>query len=117
MSEGDAIRRADELETEIREIKEENYKLKKRVERLLAPETMLTADGFIEAITGISYRFGLPPVVAYDYELCLDILKERDGMDHGQAVEFMEFNVLGAYVGERTPCFIDKSWRPEDHGH
>ena len=25
--------------------------------------------------------------------------------------------ILGAYVGERTPCFIDKSWRPEDHGH
>ena len=68
MNEGDAIHRADELETELREIKEENYKLKKRVERLLAPETMLTADGFVEAIEGVSYRFGFPPVVAYDYE-------------------------------------------------
>lgn len=117
MTEGEEIHKLDEAETYIRELKEENHKLKKRVERLLAPETMLTADGFVEAIIGISYRFGLNPVVAYDYEKCIDILKERDGMDHKQAIEFMEFNVLSAYVGERTPCFIDQSWRPGDNGY
>lgn len=114
MSEGDAIHKLDELETELREVKEENYRLKRRVETLLIPETMMTADGFVEAISGISYRYGMPPVVAYDYEQCVDILKERDGMDHNQAVAFMEFNVMATYVGERTPCFIDRSWRPKN---
>jgi hypothetical protein len=45
-------------------------------------------------------------VLAYDYWKCIDILKERDGMSAEDAIEFMEFNVIGAYVGKLTPAFI-----------
>jgi hypothetical protein len=31
---------------------------------------------------------------------------ERDGMDVMEAVEYMDFNVLGAYAGEKTPIFV-----------
>jgi hypothetical protein len=31
---------------------------------------------------------------------------ERDDMTCADAVEFMEFNVVGSYVGEKTPIFI-----------
>jgi len=28
-------------------------------------------------------------------------------MDYSEAVEYMEFNVVGGYVGEFTPIFIE----------
>ena len=31
---------------------------------------------------------------------------ERDDMDKAAALDFMEFNVIGAYVGLNTPVFI-----------
>jgi hypothetical protein len=30
----------------------------------------------------------------------------RDGMTADEAIEYMDFNVTGAYVGEHTPEFI-----------
>ena len=69
-------------------------------------EDALFADGFDEAIIGISERFGRVPIVAYDRGFCISILMERDGMDYEEAVEFFDFNVIGAWVGEGTPEFI-----------
>ena len=31
---------------------------------------------------------------------------KRDGMTYKEAVEWMEFNVVGAWVGETTPIFV-----------
>ena len=69
------------------------------------PEAMM-ADGFDEAILGMCIQFGDEPIVAYDYEKCLNILMERDEMNRTDAIDFMEFNVIGAYVGLNTPVFI-----------
>jgi hypothetical protein len=44
-----------------------------------------------------------PPRAVYSYDKCVEVL-ERD-MDYEDAVEYMEFNVTGAYVGEQTPVF------------
>jgi len=46
--------------------------------------------------------------VCYDYEKCIKILMRRDKMDYETAAEYMEFNVVGAWVGESTPCFLQK---------
>ena len=67
-------------------------------------EGLLFADGFDEAIIGVAERIGMEPVVAYDTNKIIEILS-RD-MTEDEAVEYFEFNVLGAYVGERTPVFI-----------
>ena len=69
------------------------------------PEAML-ADGFSEAILGMCLQFGCEPVVAYDYNKCVDILVNRDGMTNSEAIDYIQFNVLGAYVGNNTPVFI-----------
>lgn len=61
---------------------------------------------FDEAIVGLADRIGMSTVVVYDTTKIIDILCERDGMDREEATEFYEFNILGAYVGERTPLFI-----------
>ena len=71
-------------------------------------EDFLFADGFDEAILGIGRRATQPEGVAYDYEKCVQILVERDEMTEEDAREFMEFNVVGAFVGERTPVFVDR---------
>ena len=65
----------------------------------------LMADGFEEALIGFGTRFN-SPVTIYDLSKCLNILVERDGMSYDEAQEYMDFNVLGAYVGEETPIFL-----------
>ena len=47
------------------------------------------------------------PLAAYDRAKCIKILMDRDGMTEDAAEEFFEFNVIGAWLGEGTPVFID----------
>ena len=67
-------------------------------------EGLLFADGFDEAIIGVAERIGMEPVVAYDTNKIIEILSRE--MTEDEAVEFFEFNILGAYMGERTPIYI-----------
>ena len=69
------------------------------------PEALL-ADGYEEAYLGICDRFGQDPIAAYDYEACIRILMDRDGMDEEEATEFFNFNTLGAGMGPGTPYFL-----------
>ncbi len=64
----------------------------------------LDGDGFDDAIIGTAERFGMPPVAAYDYEKVIQALM-RD-MDRDQAEEYFNFNIVGAWVGEHTPVFV-----------
>lgn len=68
-------------------------------------EDILLADGFETAFVGICRRFS-NSCALYDYQKCVDILVERDKMDYDDAIEYMEYNVLGAYVGRNTPIFL-----------
>ncbi len=69
------------------------------------PDTLLFADGYDAAIIGIGTHGGIETVV-YDAAKVVAILRRRDGMSQDEAEEFFEFNVLGAWVGERTPIFV-----------
>jgi hypothetical protein len=69
---------------------------------------MMRADGFDEAILGVAQRCGQPEIIAYDTEKILEILQAREGMTAEEAVEYFEFNIAGAWVGEETPIFIDR---------
>ena len=60
---------------------------------------------FEPAILGIAHRFGMQPVVTYDYRKVIDIFAED--MSHEEAQEYFDFNVIGAWVGEGTPIFIE----------
>ena len=61
-----------------------------------------------EALIGICRRFNQPSVALYDYKKCIEILM-RDAEDeetaYEQAVEWFEFNTIGAWMGEYTPAF------------
>ena len=67
---------------------------------------ILYCDGLEDAFVGLSMRFGDGPLATYDIEKIIRILMERDGMDEPSAREFYGFNILGAWVGDRTPVFI-----------
>jgi hypothetical protein len=67
----------------------------------------LSEPEFDAAIVGVGERIGMSEVVVYDISKIIDVLCERDGMDRDTASEYYEFNIRGAYVGERTPMFIN----------
>lgn len=43
--------------------------------------------------------------IFYDRDKCIEILMLRDHMSYETAVEFFEFNTIGAWMGENTPAF------------
>ena len=67
---------------------------------------MITADGFETAFVAVGFRYNGNDIAVYDYDLCIDVLIDRDTMSVEEANEFMSYNVIGAYVGEETPLFI-----------
>ena len=69
-------------------------------------DEILLADGFDEAFIGVAEVFGRPPIATYDRDKCLDILMGRDGMSEDDAIDFFNYNVTGAWVGETTPAFV-----------
>lgn len=69
-------------------------------------ENMLRMVGFDDCISGVVERYGSPDVLCYDLSKVIDKLMRRDGMTEEEAYEFWEYNQLGAWMGEQTPCFI-----------
>lgn len=68
-------------------------------------QDLLLMDGFDDCILGVGTRFGSEQFVIYDYDRVIATLQSQ-GMTYDEAVEYHEFNQLGAYVGEHTPGFI-----------
>jgi hypothetical protein len=61
-------------------------------------------DGFDEAIIGYEPSSGR---LIYDRDKMVMIAVEDMEMDHQDAIEYLEYNVWGAYVGELTPIYIE----------
>ena len=66
----------------------------------------LYADGFDKAIIGFAEEWIEVPRVIYSKAKMQDILIE-EGMSVEEALEYLEFNVWGAYVGEGTPIYAN----------
>ena len=70
-------------------------------------------DRYDACIVGIGHRFSDGPLVMYSIERILGVL-EADGMTDEEAVEWYHFNILGAWVGEGTPIFVQELLPVED---
>lgn len=77
---------------------------KEHLMEVLAEEECLTADGFDAALVGCTY--GANVVAVYDIQRMIEVLV-NEGMDHDDAVEFLEYNVVSAYLGEKTPLYVN----------
>ena len=62
----------------------------------------LLADGFDDAIIGV-----YDDKVVYSITKCIEVLMKD--MTEEEAVEYFDFNVIGVYVGEQTPIFVEDS--------
>ena len=78
------------------------------------PEAILF-DDLDDAIIGVGHQHGTTPVAIYDREKCIEILADKFAehgspkVDHlAEAIEWFEFNIGCAYVGEHTPIFLEK---------
>jgi hypothetical protein len=59
------------------------------------------------ALIGISEGVRGAGVAVYDSAKCIAALVEDNEWDYDEAVEWFEFNTSGAYVGEKTPLFVN----------
>ncbi len=68
---------------------------------------MLKADGFDEAIIGMADDIATSGQrLIYDANKCIDILIKDHDMSELEAIEYFDYNVSGAYVGENTPIWL-----------
>ena len=67
-------------------------------------EQFLLADGFNDAVIGVdesSMR------LIYSTSKCIEILMLQSEMLLDEALEHFDFNVRGAYVGDKTPIWCE----------
>jgi hypothetical protein len=64
---------------------------------------ILKIDGFDKAIIGV--QEGIQPRLVYDLWKIVDVLK--DEMSEEDALDYISYNITGAYVGESTPVIVD----------
>ena len=67
-------------------------------------EEFLKADGFDGAVIGVDES---TLRLIYSTTKCVEILIERDDMEFDEALEYFDFNVRGAYMGEKTPIWCE----------
>lgn len=67
-------------------------------------DDILQIDGFDAAIIGVGERCGQVPVLVYDQAKVLEILMED--MDEDTAQEYFDFNIAGAWLGDKTPLLV-----------
>ena len=65
---------------------------------------ILKIDGFDKAIIGV--QEGIQPRLVYDLWKIVDTLKKED-MSEEDALDYIAYNITGAYVGESTPVIVD----------
>ena len=83
-----------------------NTDIREHLETMWEGLLYLSEREFDAAIVGVADRIGMDAVVVYDTTKIIDILCEHHGMDREEATEHYEYNIAGAYVGNRTPMFI-----------
>lgn len=67
-------------------------------------EEFLKMDGLDEAVIGVDARSNL---LIYSLSIIQDILMHKYEMSVEDAIEYYNFNILCAWVGEKTPIICD----------
>ena len=75
----------------------------KKILEKIDPE-LLYADGFDDCILGMTFRDSTPVVLYSSSRIIQSLSKD---MPEEEAIEYFEFNINGAYVGERTPMYVE----------
>lgn len=69
-------------------------------------DELVRMDGYDDCIVGIVEQYGRSPILCYDKSKVIQKLMDDGIESEEEAQEFWEFNQVGAWVGEYTPCFV-----------
>ena len=84
-------------------------------------EALLLPEMYDSAIIGIARRCGMDSVAAYSTTKCLEILaatmeldesdlesgEDEESLKMNMAIEYFEYNIVNAWLGDGTPIFVD----------
>ena len=62
-------------------------------------------EEYDSCIAGIGWRTASDPVLVYDRAKILEFLQTE--MTEEEAIEHYEFNIVGSWVGDGTPIFVE----------
>lgn len=68
-------------------------------------EGAIVFNGHDNAIIGYGQRINMEPVLIYDYEIICHNLQHQN-MTEEEAIEYAEYNIVGAWLGDRTPIIF-----------
>ena len=74
----------------------------------LGVEDALVMDGYDDCAVAVLERFGTERIILYDKDMVIAKLMDEGLDSYEEAIEFYEFNQLGAWVGDQTPGFLIK---------
>jgi hypothetical protein len=65
-------------------------------------QEFLKADGLDEAVIGVEED---EMRLVYSVDKCIEIFMSQ-GMEYDEALEFFDYNVRGAWMGDKTPIWV-----------
>ena len=86
-----------------------NIKMGEVKDNELTEPAYIKADGFDDCLVGLGFKFGNRGTLIYDQAKVIQkLIDDSEGrMTEDEAFEYYEFNILGAYVGENMPIFVE----------
>ena len=76
-----------------------------------AGEEALGADGYDDCVIGLAYQHTRPLIVYSKKKVITQLMKDLDsemGQDsYQEAMDYFDFNIAGAYMGDSTPLFME----------
>ena len=69
-------------------------------------DDLLFADGYDDAIIGVCGGFDSGRV-AYSIPKMIEIAAKDLSVDYDEAMEWLDYNTFGAYVGKNTPIYVE----------
>lgn len=74
------------------------------IEMFADTDDVLFADGLDDAIIGFDQNLWR---VVYSRNKCIECLRKEDEMSEEDAIEHLEYNTFNAYVGDKTPVWVE----------
>jgi hypothetical protein len=68
---------------------------------------MIKADGFDNAILGVTTLPDGTEVMVYDKRRCIQIIMFTLGFDYNESIGFFEFNIRLPDLGESAPLYVE----------
>lgn len=62
-------------------------------------------DGCDSALIGYGSRVDMEPVAIYSYRLLIKAIMD-EGTSEEEAAEYVDYNIVGLWAGERTPIIV-----------